>query len=186
MTEKKTGVAKKSGVSMKYRILLTMLLVALIPLSGLWYISIYRAEADERAAVQNRLQDIARNLVNHADSWYDTNLLIIQQNSSIPDMQSMAAARQEPILKTITHSYKWIYLAFTVQPDGVNVGRSDGQPVQNYADREYFQQVMQGQMTGHQVVIGKTSNKPALILAAPLYGADTVKKGVRLLTQICA
>ena len=178
MTEKKTGIAKKSGFSMKYRILLTMLLVSLIPLSGLWYISIYRAEVDEREAVQSRLKDIAANLVLRADNWYDTNLLILQQNSALADMQSMAAAKQEPVLKTITNNYKWIYLAFTVQPDGMNVGRSDGQPAQNYADREYFRQVMQGQMIGHQVVIGKTSNKPALIVAAPLYGADTVKKGV--------
>lgn len=178
MVAKSAGDGKKAGLKMKYRILLAMILVSLIPLGGLWYISIYKAEQEAVAGVYQQLKNSAENLAEKVDGWNDMNLLILRQNSATPSMQSMEAARQDPVLKTITDHYKWVYLAFTVLPNGQNIGRSDGKPPQPYGDRKYFQQVMEGQMVGREVVIGKTSGKPALILAVPLYGADNAKKGV--------
>ena len=40
--ETTNDVKKQFGLKMKYKILLTMILVSLIPLSGLWYISVYK------------------------------------------------------------------------------------------------------------------------------------------------
>jgi len=178
MTAEVARDGQKSTLKIKYKILLTMIFVSFIPIGGLWYISIYKAEQEAIAGVHNTLQSSADNLAGKVDSWYDMNLLILQQNSSTPSLQSMDAARQDPVLKTITDNYKWIYLAFSILPNGQNVGRSDGKPIQQYGDRGYFQQAIGGQMVGQEVVIGKTSGKPALILAVPLYGADNSKKGV--------
>lgn len=178
MTAKIASDRQRSGLRIKYKILLTMILVSFIPIGGLWYISIYKAEQEAIAGVHHTLKSSADSLASKVDSWYDMNLLILQQNSFTPSLQSMDAARQDPVLKTITESYKWVYLAFSILPNGQNVGRSDGKPTQYYGDREYFQKAIGGQMVGQEVVIGKTSGKPALILAIPLYGADNSKKGV--------
>jgi methyl-accepting chemotaxis protein len=178
MTAKAVADGNKTGLKMKYKILLAMILVSLIPIGGLWYISIYNAEQEAVTSVYQQLKNSADNLAEKVDSWHDMNLLILQQNSATPSLQSMEAGRQDPVLKTITDNYKWVYLAFTILPNGQNVGRSDGKPPQPYGDRKYFQQVIGGQMVGREVVIGKTSGKPALILAIPLYGADNSKKGV--------
>ena len=158
--------------------MLTMVLVSLIPLGGLWYISLFKAEQEAISAVFLNIKNSADALAEKVDSWYDTNLLIIEQNSRVPAIRSMVAGQQNPILATISESYKWVYLAFTVLPDGQSEGRSDGNPSQFYGDRDYFQQVMKGQMVSHEVVIGKTSGKPALILSVPVYGIDNDKKGV--------
>jgi methyl-accepting chemotaxis protein len=178
MTTKIAGDRQGSSFKIKYKILLAMIIVSFIPIGGLWYISIFKVEQEAVTGVYQKLKNSADNLASKVDSWHDMNLLILQQNGSTPSVQSMEAARQDPVLKTITDCYNWIYLAFTILPNGQNVGRSDGKPTQPYGDRAYFQQALGGQMVGREVVIGKTSGKPALILAVPLYGADNSKKGV--------
>lgn len=47
-----------------------------------------------------------------------------------------------------------------------------------YSDREYFKQVMAGKPTGQQVLMGKTSGKPAFILAKPLRDSGGAASGV--------
>jgi methyl-accepting chemotaxis protein len=61
-----------------------------------------------------------------------------------------------------------MYLVFTVAPDGMNVARSDGQPLVSYADRKYVADVLGGKAVGWQSVVGRTSNLPALVLAVPI------------------
>ena len=89
----------------------------------------------------------------------------------------MEASRQNPVLEAITETYDWAYLAHTTDTAGNNIGRSDGKATRYYGDRDYFQQVMQGQPVGQQVLIGKTSGEPALVLAKPIYGASNNLKG---------
>lgn len=156
------------GLTILYQILLTMLIIALIPLGGLWYISIYKAKEDWTANIYQTLAANTENLAHQVDEWTAMNLRVLEQNSMVPDMQSMDGLRQNLVLKTMTDSYKWIYLAFTIRPDGENVGRSDGGSPKFYGDREYFKQVMEGKELGQQVLMGKTSGKPAFILAKPI------------------
>lgn len=52
--------------------------------------------------------------------------------------------------------------------EGWNISRSDDNPPQSYGDRNYFKQVLEGKPVGQEVVIGRTTQKPALILASPI------------------
>lgn len=72
------------------------------------------------------------------------------------------------MLKEIVHQYDWIYLAHTLAINGENISRSDDKPGKNYVDRSYLRQVLGGKALGQQVLIGKTSGKPALVLATPI------------------
>jgi len=156
------------GLSLFQKILLTMLVVALIPLTGLWYISSHKAEKSLLVDVYSGLSETTDGLATRVDDWVDMNLRLLEQNGATGDMLSMDAGTQNAVLKSITDTYGWVYLAFTVAPDGTNVGRSDGKAPKYYGDRKYFRQVMDGSPTGHQVAIGKTSGKPAFILAKPI------------------
>lgn len=161
----KTG---SGGLTIVYQILITMLITAMIPIGGLWYISIYKARVDWTANIYQGLVANTENLSQRVDEWAAMNLRVLEQNSLAADMQSMEGPRQSQVLKTITDTYKWIYLAFTVGPDGNNIGRSDGGAPTFYGDRDYFKDVMAGKETGQQVLMGKTSGKPAFILSKPI------------------
>jgi methyl-accepting chemotaxis protein len=82
------------------------------------------------------------------------------------------------VLKAIQGAYEWAYLVFTVRPDGQNIARSDENPLVSYGDRGYFRQVMSGKPVGQEVLIGRTSGKPALILAAPIRSGEGQAGGV--------
>jgi methyl-accepting chemotaxis protein len=73
------------------------------------------------------------------------------------------------VLTSIQAAYPWMYLVFTVAPDGKNVARSDGKPLTDYSDRQYYKDVVvNGKELSWETLIGKTSKKPALILAMPI------------------
>ena len=81
----------------------------------------------------------------------------------------MTASGQEPVLKAIMAHYPWKYLVFTVNAEGMNIARSDGNPVTDYSDRQYYKDVVQHKKPfAWQTLIGRTTKKPALILAVPI------------------
>ncbi len=161
-----------------YQILLTMCVVALIPMVGLWYISIYDSTREWTANISQSLDENTESLGYSVEQWTTANLRILEQNAATPAIRGMQDGSQDAALETISETYSWIYLAFTVRPNGENLGRSDGNPQTFYGDRDYFRQVMDGADLGRQVVMGKTSKKPALILAKPIKGANAKMAGV--------
>ncbi len=174
MADNKTGFS----FTIFPKLLITMIIVALIPLGGLWYISSFKSKEDWMTNIALNLSKTGDALANRVNGWVEMNLRALQQNAALEDVISMDADRQNPVLRAVSDTYEWIYLTFTIQPDGQNVGRSDGKPTKYYGDRSYFRQVMEGQPVGQQVVIGKTSGKPALILATPIEGPNNAQVGV--------
>jgi methyl-accepting chemotaxis protein len=164
-----------------YKMLLVMVLVATIPFTVVWYIS---HAASERAIIQdvnNRLSSTADQLRSYVESWIDMNVRVMRQNAEMPDMISMQRARQKTALASITDAYEWVYLAFTFDINGMNTSRSDDKDLKDYSDRRYVRQVLGGQPLGQQVLIGKTSGKPALVLSVPITdGQKRIKGGLAL------
>lgn len=160
------------------KLLLTLLVTALVPLVSLWYVGSKQAKAES-------MQQISKNLVTTADAiaaringWDDANLRILSNAARLGDIASMQAAQQNPVLTAIGATFEWSYLVFTVAPDGNNVGRNDGKPATFYGDRGYFKSVMQGKAADREVLIGKTTGKPALILSVPIPGSGAEPRGV--------
>jgi methyl-accepting chemotaxis protein len=102
------------------------------------------------------------------DEWVDKNVRVLNAAAKMPGIQSMNPMTQEPILKAIGEAYPYIYLAFTVDPQGMNISRSDGKSLRDYSDRQYYKTVAGGKDLSWQTLIGKTSKKPALVLAVPV------------------
>ncbi len=166
----------KFGIGAK--ITISMLLVSLVPILLIWTVT-HRAMIDTVSEqVHGELLGVTTRLTQKVNGWVDMNRRMLVQNAALEKMRSMNAAEQNPILRDIVEVYDWNYLAFTVAPDGRNIGRSDGNPPKYYGDRSYVKQVLSGEDLGEQVLIGKTSGKPALVLAAPIRETDGRIAGV--------
>lgn len=159
---------KRFGIFPK--VLLTMVVVAVIPLGAIWYLD-YRSSVERLSSqVDQQMADRAAAVLTYVDAWVDMNVKMLQQNAALDDIVSMDAKRQRRTLLSIANEYKAVYLAFTIAPDGTNVGRSDQEAPKNYGDRVYVQQVLAGAPLGQQVVVSRTNGQPALILAVPVKG----------------
>ena len=167
-----------SGIKIFPQVLLTMFLVSLVPLAALWFITNAQARAEARTATEANLRQTADKLASEVNAWIDTNLGVIEQNTSLAGVKSMQAEQQNPILESITNTYDWTYLVFTMDAEGNNVGRSDGGALRFYGDRQYFQQVAQGGEIGQQVLISRSTGNPALILSGPIEGDNGEFRGV--------
>jgi methyl-accepting chemotaxis protein len=163
------------------KVALLMLLVSLLPLAiyavVLNYATIQRTE-DETDQIG---QQTTSGLVGQVDEWADKNLRILQTFSQLTEIQSMNAAVQEPVLKIIATNYAEQYWAFTVNAAGMCVARSDGQPLLNYSDRQYYKDiVLEKKPFSWQTIISRVTFKPTLILAVP------IKKGDEIIGALCS
>lgn len=155
------------------KVIALMLVVSLVPLGVFWVISFMETSDRVRQNTENLLEQIAEGLGTQVDEWIDKNVRVIKTAARLSDIQSMDQQRQEPILKAISAEYPWIYLAFTVDPNGMNRARNDGKPLKDYSDRQYYKDVIhEGKALTWQTLIGKTSKKPALILAVPIQSGE--------------
>jgi methyl-accepting chemotaxis protein len=150
------------------KVLLTLIAVAVIPLSAIWYINYSFATGRLSGQVDQQLGDRADAIVSYVDAWVDMNVKMLRQNAALDDIGAMDSKRQRRTLLSIVNEYKAIYLAFTIAPDGSNVGRSDQESPKHYGDRIYVQQVLRGAPVGQQVVISRTNGQPAFILSVPI------------------
>ncbi|HOU12598.1 MAG TPA: cache domain-containing protein [Anaerolineae bacterium] len=100
--------------------------------------------------------------------WLDYNTKALQQLVRQPEIQGMNPATQEPVLAAMDGVYEHIYLVSTTDLTGMNVARSDGAALIDYSDRAWFQEVRDGAPYAYQVVISRTSGKPALVVSMPI------------------
>lgn len=167
------GIVKRIGIFKK--VLITMLFVAIVPLGTIWYID-YRSSIKQISHnIDQQFGYISDKLVTQLNDWVAMNMKVLRQNAGLSDMKSMAAENQNPILRSILKEYEWSYLVFTIGTDGMNVGRSDSKKPKFYGDRIYVKQVLNGASMGKQVIISRTTGKPAIILSAPIYRAGQEK-----------
>lgn len=154
-------------VSIKLKILVVFI-VAFGIVIGIW-IQIYNYFYDNMTSnIEKVFTDVTENQATYLNTWVDFNLRQLKLVAESDDMKSMNQTRQKRLLKDITANYPWIYLAFTTDIQGNNISRSDDEPLKDYTDRKYVHDLKGKNEYSWQRVIGKTSNKPALILAVPI------------------
>ena len=153
---------------MAAKVVVLMLIVSLVPLGAFWGITFKETSDRIKMDTEKLLEQISTGLATHVDEWIDKNVRVLQAVAQMPDIVSMNRGRQEPILKAVQKAYPWMYLVFTVGTDGMNVARDDGKRLKDYSDRQYYKDVISGKKLTWQTLIGKTSKKPALVMAVPI------------------
>lgn len=165
---------KKIRFGLFFRIIVLMLVVSLFPLGVYWAITSNQTSDRVRESTETLMAQTAMGLGNHVDEWIDKNVRVLNVAAGLPGIVAMDRTLQEPALKAIQKAYPWMYLVFTVDPNGLNVARDDGKPLKDYSDRLYYKGVMQGKKLSWQTLIGKTSKKPALVLAVPIMSGGRI------------
>ena len=173
----------KISLNIFHKLCLTLLVVTLVPLVGLWYVGSREAQEVLTYNISQNLVGTTNTVAASINGWDDTNLRVLRQAARLDDLRSMKAERQNPVLKTIGASYEWLSLVYTIGPDGANSGRNDDKPPLQYGDRVYFKAVMAGKENGRQVLISKTSGKPTLALSGAIRDDNGLIVGVMAMTM---
>lgn len=170
----KPAVALKDMDTQKIRfgllrkVILAMLVVSIVPFGLFLGITFQDTRERIRSDSELLMAQTADGLGRHVDEWIDKNVRMLKVAAQLTDMTSMNPAAQEKVLKSIRAEYSFMYLVFTLDVNGMNLARSDGKKLKNYSDRQYYKGVAQGKALTWQTLIGKTSKKPALVLAVPI------------------
>lgn len=145
-----------------------MLLIGLLPFGIFWFLTFQDASDRIRNDAEALMAQTAKGLGDQMDVWINANISALRTVAQLPEIVSMSREQQEAALQAVHREHPWMYLVFTVAPNGMNVARNDGQPLVSYADRQYVKDVLAGKAVGWQTVIGRTSNVPALVVAVPI------------------
>jgi methyl-accepting chemotaxis protein len=156
------------------KMVIAMLFVSLLPFAGFWGIALRETSDRVRLETENLMAQTAWGLEAQIDGWINNNISILRTAARLPEIVSMDGLGQETILKVIQKEYPWMYLVFTLGPDGMNVARNDDRPLKDYSDRQYYKDILAGKKLSWQTLIGKTSKKPALVLAVPIQSGDNL------------
>lgn len=161
-----------------HKILLGNLLIALVPLAGLFFL-IDNTQKDRSDSVENELRLEATTIARDITRWAEMNRRILTQNSLNANIRSMQTSRQKPILNNMLQSYEWSYLVYAIGSDGYKTARSDdkkilkddGTKAHFRGDRGYFKSIMNDEAIGQSVVMSRTINGPAYVLCVPVEGS---------------
>jgi methyl-accepting chemotaxis protein len=160
---------RRSRFGLVAKTMLTMLAVGLLPLALFGGITLVQQGDRLRGEAERSMQTNAERISAQVDEWFDKNVRALRAAANMPAISSMNGDEQAKVLAAVQQAYPWMYLVFTVTPDGKNVARSDGKPLTDYSDRQYYKDVaVSGKDLSWETLIGKTSNKPALVLAVPV------------------
>ena len=177
---------QSGGFKIFPQVLLTMFLVALVPLAGFWLVNNVRVQREMRANAEQNLRDASATLAAGVDGWIDANVRALRQNASLPDVASMQLERQAPVLATMPATYDWMYSAFVINEDGFISARGDDEPILNEdgsyledrSDREYYLEAVEGNAAGNnatggntvgeQTIISSRTGEPAMCMSSPI------------------
>src|SRR6266542_1955514 len=155
-------MALRPGFGIFPKLLLTMLVVTLTPLGAIWYLDNRTESGNLSSQIEQRLSSQADTMAGYVDAWLHMHLRMLRQNAALEDMAAMDGKRQKPLLRAIAAEYKWVYLAFTIAPDGNNVGRTREEPPRFYGDRGYFKQAIFLLLMGREVVSSRMPGRRAV------------------------
>ena len=104
--------------------------------------------------------------------WLNFNNQMIKYLANSSQVRSLVAPLQEPFLVSVGEAFPQLYLIHTMDLTGMDTARNDRKELTNYGDRAYFQEAANGTPIAIESVIGRTTQRPAVIYAAPVYNVE--------------
>ena len=148
--------------------LITLTLVITIPMLVLVTLTLASQARDtfEKNALA-QLEMTGNDLALSLSQWVNSNVSALQNLAAQPGIISMDAEQQRPILQAFAANYPYTYLVSTTDTTGMNIARNDAEAPKDYSDRSWFQDAFSGQVA-YQTLIGRTTGRPALVVAVPV------------------
>jgi signal transduction histidine kinase/HAMP domain-containing protein len=160
------------------QLLLAFLLVALLPLATFWQFERTRSIKDGEDGAQERLRLFSERVVQQVNDWTQQNLSVLKLAASLPETTSMDSQAHKRIVLSVAQQLPWAYLIHSTDLAGMNVARSDDQPLTSYRFRSYYAEVMQGAAYSADIQLGHTYKKPAIMMAVPISDPNGQLRGM--------
>lgn len=160
------------------RLLVALLLVALLPLTAFWQFERQRMIDHGSTEAQQRLHLFSDRVIQQVDDWSRLNISVMQLAASQADMRSMRPQLQRAAIASLMPQLPWAYLIHTADLTGLNVARSDDAPPADYKDRGYLKEILAGKPFAIEMQIGRTSHRPACLMAVPIISGTGVLSGL--------
>jgi signal transduction histidine kinase len=160
------------------RLLVALLLVALLPLTAFWQFERQRMIDHGSTQAQQRLHLFSDRVIQQVDDWSRLNISVMQVAASQAGMRSMQPQLQRAVIASLMPQLPWAYLIHTTDLTGLNVARSDDAPPTDYKDRSYFKEILGGKPYAVEMQIGRTSHRPACLMAVPIIGDTGAVSGL--------
>ncbi len=129
-------------------------------------------------------RDLAERTAENIDQMFCEKIKALRIAANTDELRSMLPARQMTLLKTITETDDDIQIAIVADSTGTQIARSDEQVVDStitYRDRYYYQKIKEiGTTVVSDVLIGKSTGKPAIVIAEPIKDENQQLVGVLL------
>ena len=154
--------------SLRFQIPLLILGIVVPSTVGAMGIASFNATKIIHEDAEKNLALEAKGLKDSLSQWNEMNILAVQNLSKQPNLLDLDPTKQKPLLEQIVKTYEHLYLAHTIDLQGINIARSDNKAAKNYSDREYFKGAKAGQDITYQTLMGRTSQKPSLCLSTPI------------------
>jgi len=156
-----------------------LLVVAALPLFvGLIGVVLSRADGIIQRQGDEQLATANGWVVANTTTWLDLNVAALNELVMQPQILSMDAAQQKPILEAMAAAYPQMYLVSTTDPQGLNVARNDAGKLTDYSDRAWYKGAIGGAPLTFQSLIGRTTGRPALVASVPIRRASGEIVGV--------
>lgn len=161
--------------------LTTLILITTIPvLIGIMLLISTQAGAKIEADANRDLEQSNNALSSSLGTWLELNIVALQQMAMQPDIVSMNAEEQLPVLQIMAQSHPYMYLVSTTDKSGMNIARNDEAKLTDYSDRIWYKNAIAGAPITFQSLIGRTSNKPALVASTPIKDAGGIIIGTAM------
>ncbi|TVU52209.1 MAG: HAMP domain-containing protein [Arthrospira sp. PLM2.Bin9] len=154
--------------SLRWRLMILIASSVILPMFGTLLLAAYQAGRILHEQAQGDLMRENTALANNVNQWDENVVKILTNMSKQPGILTMEGEVQRRILAATSRVYEDIYLINTIDLNGMNIARSDEEELTDYSDRTYFQQALLRQTITREIVLGRTSGKPAVVFASPI------------------
>lgn len=167
--------------SLRLRLTVSIALLVVLPIALAITIVSIKAVHILQSQIEEELILHTTALANNVIKWDEEMSKILRTLSVQPDIITMDAKLQKPILERTLSIYPHVYLMSTLDLNGINVARSDDELLKDYHDRSYFIEAIAGKLISRQILISRTTGQPAIVFSTPIKNEKNQIIGVTML-----
>jgi len=160
---------------------ITSLLIGLVLLS----VSIIgvMGVVEQTSIISNNLtyttKELALSLNQEIEGFINNNVSVLKSISFAKDLSLYNSEDQKSLLKKISEENKQFALLFVTDTKGKQVAKSDSTELTDNSDRDYIKAVISTKKSFiSDVLISKTTGKPAVVIAVPIFSEQGEFKGI--------
>lgn len=168
-------------MGMKSKLVSFFVLVVILPLlaGAIWTFVGVKKQMVESVHIQNNL--IASQLSNKVDQLIKQKSDLANTLANMPQVIKMDPVELKPTLKAINQKNPDIDVVGVVNLEGMQIVRGDDKPLVDVKDRSYFKNTVAGaENVVSEVLLSKTTNKPSVMVAAPIKENGKIKGVIHL------